>query len=85
MTGAVVIGCRMQPLPGPGMVLLIESGSWDTEQRPGEGTGVGLVGKGELTSTEDIAIIQVGVMVAGIKGMVASGQKWVDSGIFERI
>lgn len=84
MTGAVVIGCRMQPLPGPGTVLLIESGSWDTAG-VGEGTGVDLVGKGELTSTEDIAVIQVGVMVAGIKGMVASGQKWVDSGIFERI
>lgn len=51
----------------------------------GEGTGVDLVGKGELISTEDIAVIQVGVMVAGIKGMVASGQKWVDSRIFERI
>lgn len=35
MTGAVVIGCRMQPFPGPGTVLLMESGSWDTEQRRG--------------------------------------------------
>lgn len=44
-----------------------------------------LAGKGELTSTEDIAVIQVGMMVAGTKVMVANAQNWVDSGIFERI